>query len=177
MSPRTDLTRRWRPTAWSVAVVLPYVGLKVAWLTGHPLGQRDPGLFSTAPYPQANLVTLLLDAIVVVVVWLWGQPTLPRTAEAVLAVMMWLGGGLLLPVVVGVPVILPAAVADGVGQAPDPLRGWVYLVVYASLIGQAVVVHLAFSGYLRHRPAAAGLGGLLVLAAESPPRPRLGVRR
>lgn len=178
-APSAPAGRRWGIVLAAVAAVGPYVVLKVAWLTGRPWGQQDPGLFAAAPYPQANAITLVLDAAVLVVVAALERPVPRRVPWPVVLAPMWLAGGLLMPVVVGVPVLAPAAVADGVGQAGDPLRGWVYAVVYASLIAQAIVLHVAFARYLHRRPTAiwtfeAGDGSASrEAAAAAPPAVRL----
>ena len=140
-------------TVATLVAAAPYLSVKIAWLAGWPLGQRDPAVLAATPYPQANAATLLLDVAVVLTVRLLTTPGPGRVPPAAVALIGWLGGGLLAPVVLGVVVLSPAAWEVGAGRGSDPLYGWVYLVVYVSLAGQAVLLQIALVGYLRRRTA------------------------
>lgn len=137
-----------------MAATVPYLLLKIAWLTSHYIGAVDPEVLAAPTFVVANAVTLLLDLAVVVVAaalgWQWG---LRLPAWLVLG-PMWVATGLLVTVGVGASVaallalVLPAASA-AVGV--PGLRPWVFAVVYTGFALQALLLSWLFVRYLRAR--------------------------
>lgn len=141
--------RRCRLWYLTVAATLPYLVLKTLWVLGLPVGQRDPAVMLSAPYPQANLISLVVDAAVIGLAGILCSGRPGRVGVLFLAAAMWTADGLLVPIVLIVPLALPAAIAEGVGGPSDVLHLWVYLMVYASLIAQAVLLNIAFLRFLQ----------------------------
>jgi len=137
-----------------MAATVPYLLLKIAWLTSHYISAVDPEVLAAPTFVVANAVTLLLDLAVVVVAaalgWQWG---LRLPAWLVLG-PMWVATGLLVTVGVGASVaallalVLPAASA-AVGV--PGLRPWVFAVVYTGFALQALLLSWLFVRYLRAR--------------------------
>lgn len=128
---------------------LPYVALKVSWISGGTVGVRDTELMSSPTYVAANAVTLALDiALAVTVVALSGDR--PRRVLVPLAV---LGLGLLLPVVIAAPVL---GVVELVSSQPDPLadhglKPWVFAAVYGGFTLQFLALAAATAPHLPAR--------------------------
>lgn len=149
--PKARNTRRLVLFLATVAATTPYLGLKALWVAGIPVGQRDPVTMLAAPYPQANLVSLLIDAAVIALAWILGSGWATRTSAIILAGPIWVADGLLAPIVLIVPMAFPAAVAAGVGGPSDVLHLWVYLLVYTSLIAQAALLNVTYLACRRRR--------------------------
>lgn len=135
--------------SFTVMATLPYLALKAVWVGGIPIGQRDPGILMASPYPQANLLSLIVDGAVIGLAWIFCTLRYKRTLGVLITTAMWIADGLLAPIALIVPLALPVAVATGVGGPTDPLHLWVYLLVYASLIAQGLLLNVAFLGSRR----------------------------
>jgi hypothetical protein len=140
--------------ACAMAATVPYVLLKIAWLSGHYIGALDTGMLASPTFVVANAVTLLLDLAVVVVAaalgWQWG---LRLPAWLVLG-PMWVATGLLVTVAVGASVAallaLVLRLASTAVGVPG-LRPWVFAVVYTGFALQALLLSWLFVRYLRAR--------------------------
>lgn len=139
----------------TMAATVPYLLLKIAWLTSHSIGAVDPEVLASPTYRAANAVTLLLDLAVVGVAaalgWQWGL----RLPVWLVLGPMWVATGLLVTVGMGASVagllvlVLPTA-STAVGGVPV-LRPWVFLVVYTGFAVQALLLGWLFVRYLRVR--------------------------
>ncbi|MFD5799230.1 hypothetical protein ACFWIO_38045 [Streptomyces diastatochromogenes] len=149
----TDLRRH--PVLRLVAIVacLPYLSLKLAWISGSHLGVPDgsPLLEHRVVMALANGLTVLMDAAVVVLALLLTQAWGRRVPAWMLAVPMWVATGLLAPIMVGFP--LQMVVHGGTDSGDDRpfLDGWVFGVVYGGFIVQGLALGALFVGYARER--------------------------
>ncbi|MGV9268590.1 hypothetical protein ACWDRR_28430 [Kitasatospora sp. NPDC003701] len=162
----------------AVAATLPYLSLKLLWLTGHPVGAGD--------HPEqlddlwlVNLLSFGMDAIAVLLALAFVRPWGRRAPAGLLAFPMWVATGLLGTILMALPLFLlstlvfgpeEASAADGAGDGP---AGWVFPVVYGGFAVQGVALITAFLLYARQRWAALlhdRIGGL-------PDSPTLGVQR
>jgi hypothetical protein len=140
----------------AVAACLPYLVLKIIWISGNPLGTTG----ATGAHEMldgrhlaGNIVTGLMElAAIVLVVGLtsrWGR----RIPPALVLLPMWVGTGLLLPVAVSLPSGL--AVQALIGGSPIPqdpgLHPWVFAVVYGGLGAEALLLLSAFVLHARRR--------------------------
>ncbi|CAM5394911.1 hypothetical protein SAVIM338S_01913 [Streptomyces avidinii] len=143
----------------AVAATVPYLTLKAAWLAGSHLGipegsgLLEPRLFTTV----ANAVSLLMDAAVIVLVLVLTRPWGRRVPSWLLLVPAFVATGLLIPIVLGFPGQL---LLRALGQGPDAavraaeepfLDPWVFHVVYAGFIVQAMALAGLFVPYARER--------------------------
>lgn len=135
----------------AIAGTLPYLGLKAAWLTGHPVGLEDLSMLSSTTMAAFNAATVAMDlGLIALAVAL--TSTRGRRLPA-LAVLLpgWVATGLLLPIAVSV---LPATLVSGAGTG-DGLAGWVRPMVYGGFAWQGLFLMTAFALYARDRWAAA----------------------
>ncbi|WP_344893663.1 hypothetical protein [Actinomadura meridiana] len=138
----------------TVAACVPYLTIKLAWLSGSTVGWDDPEAAKDSALYVGNAITMGMDAVAVAVVvaftFRWGL----RLPAWLVLTPMWIGAGLLAPIVVAVPI--GALVQTLFSSAPltasdNPLQGWVYGVVYTGFSFQAVGLITAFVLYARRR--------------------------
>ncbi|QGV81264.1 hypothetical protein [Streptomyces ficellus] len=137
--------------ALAIASCVPYVSLKLAWISGSRVGipegsilLDDPGLMAAL-----NLVTVAMDAAVVVLALLFTQRWGLAVRAWLLVLPMWVATGLLAPIMVGYPVQL--AVAGPPAPAEPFLDTWVFAVVYGGFIVQGLTLGTLFALYARDR--------------------------
>ncbi|MQA79423.1 MAG: hypothetical protein GEV10_13250 [Streptosporangiales bacterium] len=133
--------------------VVPYAALKVAWLSGSPVG-IPAGSPARTEFGVANAITLALDLAVVVVALAlthrWGQ----RLPAWTVLLPAWVGTGFLIPVVGQVAVGFGYGLLTS-GRLVDLENGLVdgptYTLVYASFAAQGLLLTLCFVLYARVR--------------------------
>ncbi|TNC27603.1 hypothetical protein [Amycolatopsis alkalitolerans] len=128
---------------------LPYLTLKVVWLTGGTLGLTDPGLVRTTGMAVANGFTggmdLVAIAIALTVAHRWGE----RVTAWLVLFPLWVGTGFLAPIALSGPVIgVDLAVTDHGSSGLEP---WVTPLVYGCFIWQGLTLLTAFVLYARMR--------------------------
>jgi hypothetical protein len=140
--------------AATVAACVPYLTIKIAWLSGSTIGWNDPEAAKGSALYVGNAITMGMDAVAVLVAlaftFRWGL----RLPAWLVLTPMWVGVGLLAPIAVAVPVgsLLQTLFSSTPLTASDnPLQGWVYGVVYAGFTAQAVGLTAAFALYARGR--------------------------
>lgn len=152
---------------------LPYLTLKASWVTGGTLGLRDPSFVDSDLMRFANLLTGGLDVVAVVLAlaftYSWGR----RIPAPLVLFPIWIGTGLLAPIVLNLPVIVTELARPPAGDMP--LENWVWAVVYGGFAWQGVLLLTAFVLYARDRwwylvtgsvrPGTLGVLGLLGCAA------------
>lgn len=138
----------------AVAGTLPYLGLKVAWLSGSHVGITDPAFADDSGMVALNLLTAGMDLVAVALALAlthrWGL----RLPVWCLVLPMWVGTGFLAPIVLGAPVVgIALALEDAPqqGAATLPLAGWVQPLVYGSFLWQGVLLLTAFALHVRAR--------------------------
>lgn len=131
----------------AVAACLPYAALKIAWIAGSDIGTADADaadLMHDTATVIGNVVTLGLELGAVAIV---AALTFVRRIPPLLVLgPIWVGTGLLAPVVIGLPTGLAAQAVAGGAPAPDDsgLHGWVFVLVYGGFIIQAPLLVGAF---------------------------------
>jgi hypothetical protein len=140
----------------TIASCLPYLVLKVLWLSGNSLGAADAQgaaeLLDTR-HLVGDVVTAGLEvaavALVLALTYPWGR----RLPAAVVAAPIWVAVGLLAPIAAGLPLGLIAQAFAGGAPAPsgNGLVGWVFLLVYGGFGVQAVGLPVAFVSHARDR--------------------------
>ncbi|GGT66093.1 MULTISPECIES: hypothetical protein [Streptomyces] len=143
--------------ALAVVACVPYISLKVAWVAGSEIG-IPPGsvlLDHRALLIVANSVSVVMDAMVVLLALLLTQPWGLRVRAWLLAFPMWAATGLLSPIMVGFPAQLVLSVFAGPqkhesGGRPF-LDEWVFGAVYGGFIGQGLALGALFLLYTRDR--------------------------
>ncbi|WP_228694829.1 hypothetical protein [Amycolatopsis japonica] len=152
---------------------LPYLTLKASWVTGGSLGLRDPSFVDSDLMLLANLATGGMDVVAVVLAlaftYSWGR----RIPAPLVLFPIWIGTGLLAPIVLDLPVIV--ADLSTAQLAEMPLENWVWAVVYGGFAWQGILLLTAFVLYARDRwwfvvtgtvkPGTIGAAGVLGVAA------------
>ncbi|MEU3748870.1 MULTISPECIES: hypothetical protein [Streptomyces] len=157
----------------AIAACLPYISLKVVWVAGGELG--IPAGSELLEHPTllavANSVSVLADAVVVVLALLLTQEWGLRVRAWLLAFPMWAATGLLAPIMAGYPAQLAVALFTGDEQAAAPkepfLDGWVFAVVYGGFILQGLALGTLFVLYARDRWGHVWRGRLGELSART----------
>ncbi|MEV0997500.1 hypothetical protein [Nonomuraea sp. NPDC050202] len=137
----------------AVAAMLPYLTLKILWLTGSSLGVSDPSLMSDPAMVGLNAMTFGMDAVGLLLALAftarWGM----RLPALLVLLPLWVGTGLLSVIVVTAPIVVAAA--GTAAFSGGPIAPWVYMMVYSGFLAQGVGLMAAFALYARDRwPAA-----------------------
>lgn len=140
----------------AVLGTVPYLALKIAWLAGSRAGLEDPDFGRGVVMHLANALTLSMDAVAVLMAAAFVMPFGQRLRPALVLVPMWIGTGLLAPIVVVVPLQLALGVPEATTGRPSPIADWVFAVVYGGFMWQGVFLMAGFALYARARWGADG---------------------
>ncbi|MEQ4723383.1 hypothetical protein [Nonomuraea sp. B19D2] len=133
----------------AVAAMLPYLTLKVLWLTGSSIGVTDPGLMRDSSMVGLNAMTFGMDVVGLVLALAFTMRWGLRLPAWLVLLPLWVGTGLLSVVVVTAPImVLLHGLSVFQGGSIEP---WIYMMVYGGFIGQGVGLMTAFSLYSRDR--------------------------
>jgi hypothetical protein len=146
--PEPSSTLRRAAAVLAVVSTLPYLVLKVLWLSGSTIGvTSEEGLaeLHSARYVAGNIVTVLLVLTAAAFVVVLSRSRAPRLPAGLVFVLGAGATGLLAPVVLGLPLGLGLEAALDGGAAPDHDTGlapWVFGVVYTGfgLLGLTMAV-------------------------------------
>lgn len=148
-------------TIWgySAAIaVTPYLLIKIAWTFGLFMpteAMGDPG------WRIANAVTMILAAAGILLAMALCRPWGERLPAWLVAFPMWVGTGLLVPMLLLAPILGPAAVNRDAGTGTADFWVIEQIFVMLSLVGVGICLPLALAGYAKARWPEA-LGGPLV---------------
>ncbi|GAA3444924.1 hypothetical protein [Planomonospora venezuelensis] len=150
--PRTAALRL-TASAVAVAGMLPYLALKIVWLTGGSLGIDDPGVLADGAFFGLNLLTFGMDAVALLIALAFVRPWGRRIPAGLILLPIWVGIGLLSTILVQVPLSSLVGVFSGTPlvQPGGPVAGWVYLVVYTGFCCQGIGLMIGFQYHARRR--------------------------
>lgn len=138
-----------------VAATLPYLALKIVWLSGHSVGVVAPGFLHAPGIVVGNVVTAALDAVAIGLAVVLARRAVRPPAWIVL-LAGWVGAGLLLPIALAeLPAILADAVVGTRTAGSEPLAGWVRPMVYGGFTVQALGLVSLLGLHARSRWASA----------------------
>jgi hypothetical protein len=138
----------------AAVAVSPYLLIKIAWTFGlfMPTDQMgDPS------WRIANAVTIILAAAGILLAMAFCRPWGERLPTWLVAFPVWVGTGLLVPMLLLAPVLGPAAITRDMEAGTADF--WVYeqIFVMFSLVGVGICLPLALAGYAKARwPEALG---------------------
>ncbi len=140
--------------AWVAALAtVPYLGLKLLWLTGHPVGAGDGDAMDDLWL--VNLLTFGMDAVAVLLALAFVRPWGRRAPAGWVAFPMWVATGLLGTILVAMPLLLLSNVVLGPDHPPagadEGPSGWVFPVVYGGFAVQGLALITGFLLYARER--------------------------
>ncbi|WP_433047613.1 hypothetical protein [Dactylosporangium sp. CS-033363] len=146
-----------RIAGWTaVGAALVYIGVKVLWIAGSDAGVRDLHGTTRAAWVADNVVTGLLGVAAAAVALAAFRPWGRRLPAWLVVGPMWIGGGLLAPLVVLLPVLAVMLLfgwyrLPPVDHTEPELAPWVFVVVYGSFVVLGVALIVALLGYARER--------------------------
>src|SRR5262245_35092160 len=137
----------------AIVFMLPYLALKIAWLTGNSIGFHDQSLVSKPGMVVANAISFVMDSIAVGLALTFTQRWGMRVPAWLVLFPMWVATGFLAPAVLIAPIaILSRVSASRPAPSTDAmLQPWAGLVVGASFAGQGAALIVAFVLYVRTR--------------------------
>jgi hypothetical protein len=133
----------------AAGATLPYLALKIAWLSGSSVGVADRAVLRSASLEALNAFTAGMDvvalALVLVFTLRWGR----RVPGWLLVFPMWVGTGFLAPIGLFGPVdaLYSAVSGSGVVPAHSLVHPWVYHLVYTGFACEAIFLVAAFALY------------------------------
>ncbi|NLG23033.1 MAG: hypothetical protein GX555_16555 [Actinomycetales bacterium] len=140
--------------AFAAVMTLPYLVLKIAWLSGSRVGLQDPEFGHDTGLTVLNSLTMGLDVVALVLAGIFFFRRGIRAPLWLVLPPMWIGAGLLGQILVTMPVNLVwQAVSPAqptTGEVP-PIAGWVYGMVYAGFSGLGIGLLGAFAIYAWQR--------------------------
>ncbi|GAA1967287.1 hypothetical protein [Amycolatopsis minnesotensis] len=132
----------------TVLGALPYLVLKVSWLTGGTIGLRDGSFLDSPAMDVGNAFTAGMDAVAILLAFALTYPWGRRLPAPLVLFPIWVGTGFLAPIALGIGFFVPDLLAPG---AELPLRGWVWAVVYGGFAWQGFALLTAFTLYAKER--------------------------
>lgn len=134
--------------------VTPYLLIKIAWTWGLFMPTEQMG---DPSWRTANAITIVLAAVGILLAMAFSRPWGERLPSWSVALPVWVGTGLLVPMLLLAPLLGPAAVTRD--REAGTAEIWIYeqIFVMISLVGVAIFLPLAFLGYAKARwPEALG---------------------
>ena len=143
---------RWVVAILAIIGIVPYVILKMLWISGSRIGIVDPEFGHGTTMILLNTATAIMDVIAVVLalsfVTTWGR----RIPAPVVLLPMWVATGLLGQIALVLPLQLVLggqSTPSGVGSAA--LAPWVPAVVYGGFAWQGIFLIVGFALYAHAR--------------------------
>lgn len=148
-----------RPAQRALAVLaalmcLPYLWLKIAWLSGSRIGMNDPEFGTGAGLYVLNVLTGMLDVVALALAVVFFTRRGVRAPAWLVLPPMWIGAGLLGQVLLALPYALvqQALTSPALGNAEvPPIAGWVFGMVYGGFAGMGIGLLGAFAIYAWRR--------------------------
>lgn len=140
----------------AVLACLPYVALKVAWLSGSTVGLTDPDALATTSMEVANALTLGMELVALALAVALARPAGARLPAWLVGLPMYVGTGLLGGILLVVPIQTVLGLVRGsagtvAAQDAEPIADWVFGVVYGAfcVLGLALITLFARYGWRR----------------------------
>jgi hypothetical protein len=140
----------------AIAFSLPYLALKVAWISGAPVGMPNKSLVAEPSMLAFNILSFCMDAVAVLLALTFTHGWGLRAPAGPTLFPMWVGTGFLAPIAVAWPIIILAQMLgpgsrQRTSSAPAMLDPWVTKMVYTSLACQGLALMMGFILYARAR--------------------------
>lgn len=145
----SQLMKLRRFSGYGVAIaVTPYLLIKIAWVVGLFLPTEQMG---EASWRAINAATAALAAVAILLAMAFCRPWGERLPAWVVALPVWVGTGLLVPMVLLAPVLGPAAIARDREAGAADVWAFEQILVMVSLVGIGIGLPLALAGYAKAR--------------------------
>ncbi|MDN4525912.1 hypothetical protein [Fictibacillus fluitans] len=128
--------------------VTPYLLIKIVWSLGLLLPTEQMG---DASWRMINATTAVLAAVGILLAMAFCRPWGEKLPAWLVALPVWAGTGLLIPLLLLTPVLGPAAITRD--KQAGAAEFWVYeqLFVMISLVGVGILLPIALAGYVKAR--------------------------
>ncbi|MCK1982638.1 MULTISPECIES: hypothetical protein [Peribacillus] len=145
----SHLMKKRRYWGYGAAIaVMPYLLIKIAWTFGLFMPTEQMG---DPSWRTANAVTMVLAAVGFLLALAFSMTWGERLPAWLVALPVWVGTGLLIPMLLLAPVLGPAAMIRD--QQAGAANIWVYeqIFVMVSLVGVGICLPFALAGYAKER--------------------------
>jgi len=145
----------------AIVFILPYLAIKIAWISGIPVGMPDKNLVAAPSMLALNILTFFMDAVAILLALTFAHRWGLRAHPWPVLFPMWVGMGFLAPIAVATPITALARMlgldssegssyeAGAGGQSM--LEPWGTKMVYTSFVGQGLFLMAAFILYANAR--------------------------
>jgi hypothetical protein len=150
----SGVTRVGTVAAWVSGIsCAPYLVLKVLWTVGVPLGISDESVLGDTDWVLSNAVMALVQLVAVALVVALVRPWSRSLPTWLLLFPAWVGTGVLFQVMIGsaVGAVFFSGTSQDLKSSDDPIRPWVYVLVYAAFALQGTALAVAFAAHVRAR--------------------------
>lgn len=166
----------------AIVFILPYLAIKIAWISGIPVGMPDKNLVAAPSMLALNILTFFMDAVAILLALTFAHRWGLRAHPWPVLFPMWVGMGFLAPIAVATPITALARMlgldssegssyeAGAGGQSM--LEPWVTKMVYTSFVGQGLFLMTAFILYAHARW---GASLQTRIGDVQPPRPAIAI--
>ncbi|MET3696537.1 hypothetical protein SAMN05877753_103217 [Bacillus oleivorans] len=147
--PISQLMRKRRIWGYAAAIaVTPYLLIKIAWTFGFFMPTEQMG---DPSWRTANAVTMVLAVVGILLALAFSMQWGERLPAWLVALPVWVGTGLLIPMVLLAPVLGPAAMIRD--QQSGTAHVWIFeqILVMVSLVGVGICLPFALAGYAKAR--------------------------
>lgn len=131
------------------AAAVPYIILKIIWLSGGTVGLIDPQYFDEQGFLIGNAVSLGMDVLAIILFLMlthhWGE----KIPAKLILFPVWTATGLLLPIIF--IMIFSPFVASEIATSENHLQAWVFTVVYGGFAAQGIFLLTGFILYAQRR--------------------------
>lgn len=151
----SPLLKMRRISGYSVAIaVTPYLLIKIAWTFGLFLPTEQMGETS---WRTINAATVALVSVAILLAMAFCRPWGERLPAWLVALPVWVGTGLLVPIVFLAPALGPAAMGRDKEAGAADIWAYEQILVMVSLVGVGIGLSLGLAGYAKARwPEALG---------------------
>jgi len=134
-----------------LTAILPYLLLKVAWITGSTIGFATESSVASGVLLGGNIATAGMELVAIGVVLAFTHDWGMRLPAWLVLLPAWVGTGLLAPFVVAGPLVVVSVVTEASPVGDGSFEPWVGPLVYSSFGAQALGIALTFALYARAR--------------------------
>lgn len=145
----SQLIKKRKIWGYSTAVaIMPYLLIKIAWTFGLFMPTEQMG---DPSWRTANAITIVLAAVGILVAFAFSMRWGEKLPAWLVAFPVWVGTGLLIPMLLLAPVLGPAAIIRD--QQAGASNVWIYeqIFVIVSLIGVGICLPFTLAGYTKTR--------------------------
>jgi hypothetical protein len=145
----------------AIAFILPYLAIKIAWISGVPVGMTDKNLVAAPGMLALNILTFFMDAVAVLLALTFAHRWGLRAPRWPVLFPMWVGTGFLSPIVIATPIVTLARMLgldssqrssyEASAGEQALLEPWVTGMVFTSFVGQGLSLMTAFILYAQAR--------------------------